>query len=625
MRDQYRCITVNEWIYPALPLRRVLPVHKVCPECGNHFAAELETCPADGARLALPATAVDPLIGQLLADRYRVLRTIGEGGMGRVYLAEHERMGRLSAVKVMSPAMAATPEAISRFNREASNASRILQPNVAAIYDFGETTDGTLYLAMEFVEGETLSSLLQREAPLLPVRAAELTGQIADGLHAAHHLGIVHRDLKPDNIIVTKHLDGREWVKIVDFGIAKTVQKNDQTVTSLGVAIGTPEYMSPEQLAGDVVDARTDIYSLALVLFNMLTGVLPHPVMTSRQSLVQRLTAAPRALAEVRPNVAWPPRLQKVLDRALAPEADERYGNVGDFARDVRGAVGMPMFVGATGAPRATGIVVLPPDPTTLSDKSAAAERIKTPVPETPKKQSSGLLTAAVLLLILGGAALAIQPPAALRKLMQDNGVSLGRAAPHLDTTHTVALAAAAAPAVASTDSGMASRVGGDSIRSDSLSPIDGATRLRNATMHEIARADGDTAVGLSRPLMQSAESDAAEVLANIKRARDYTHGNQLSGAGLQLRTSYEMYRIFLTEHAGAAQTDTLRTELQVAMDEALAACHTASEAAKARGGRAFRCEHPAKSGILVGEEIPLETPTPATVTPTPATVTQTP
>ena len=350
----------------------------------------------------------------------------------------------------------------------------------------------------------------------------------------------------------------------------------------------------------------------------MLTGVLPHPVMTSRQSLVQRLTAAPRALAEVRPNVAWPPRLQKVLDRALAPEADERYGNVGDFARDVRGAVGMPVFVGASGAPRVTGVVTLPPSQNTLSGKSVAVERLKTPVPEAPKKQSSGLLTAAVLLLLLGGTALAIRPPAALRKLMLDNGVSLGRAPHTADTTHTVALASSPQPGTVATDSGLALRAGADSAHGDSLSPLDGATRLRNATMREIARADGDTSVGVNRPLMQSAESDAAEVLANIKRARDYTHSNQLSGAGLQLRTSYEMYRIFLTEHAGAAQTDTLRTELQVAMDEALAACHTASDAAKARGGRPFRCEHPAKSGILVGDEIPPDPPTPAAVTQAP-------
>ena len=141
---------------------------KTCPQCHAEHGDELEVCPVDGASLGAAAPSADPLIGRLLADRYKVLRTIGEGGMGRVYLAEHVRMGRLSAVKVMSPALAPTPDAISRFNREASNASRINQPNVAAIYDFGETEDGTLYLAMEYVEGETLSAVLRREGPFTP-------------------------------------------------------------------------------------------------------------------------------------------------------------------------------------------------------------------------------------------------------------------------------------------------------------------------------------------------------------------------------------------------------------------------------------------------------------------------
>jgi hypothetical protein len=589
-------------------------VHKVCPDCREHFGADLETCPADGARLETPAVVADPLIGQLLADRYRVLRAIGQGGMGRVYLAEHERMGRMSAVKVMSPQMAATPEAISRFNREAANASRIHQPNVAAIYDFGETADGTLYLAMEFVEGETLSALLQREAPLLPARAAELTGQIADGLHAAHHLGIVHRDLKPDNILVTKHLDGREWVKIVDFGIAKTVQQSDQTVTSLGVAIGTPEYMSPEQIAGENLDARTDLYSLGLVLFNMLTGVLPHAAMTSKQSLVQRLTARPRALAEVRPNIAWPPRLQKVLDRGLAPEPDDRYSSVGDFARDVRGAVGMPMFVGAAGAPRLTGTPAFPLGPA-VADAAATPARPSTVGPVERSKGGSGLLVAALLLLLMGGAVLAIRPPDALRKVMLANGVRLGNAAPvahPVDTAHAVALASSAQPPAADST---APRPDSTLAAGDSLSPLDGAIRLRNAAMHDARRADGDSTADGSRPaVMQSAESDAKELLANVKRARELTRSNQLPGAGLELRTAYQMYRIFLTEHASAPQTESLRAELQAAMDEALAACHTASDAAKARGGKAFKCEHPAKNGILVGEEIPNEVPTPGTV-----------
>src|SRR5436309_12071161 len=140
----------------------------------------------------------DPLIGTVLADRYHILQPIGEGGMGRVYLAEHVRMGRKSAVKVMSAMLSASADAISRFNREAANASRINHPNVAQIYDFGETSDGMLYLAMEFVEGQTLGSIIDREGALPALRAAQLTKQIADALGAAHHMGIVHRDLKPD-------------------------------------------------------------------------------------------------------------------------------------------------------------------------------------------------------------------------------------------------------------------------------------------------------------------------------------------------------------------------------------------------------------------------------------------
>ena len=317
-------------------------VPKVCPHCRTEYSDEQLICPNDGAMLSGAGGGDDPLLGQVLAERYRMIRTLGEGGMGRVYLAEHVRMGRMSAVKVMSPALAPTADAISRFNREAANASRINHPNVAAIYDFGETADGTLYLAMEYVEGETLSALLRRTGPLSLARAADFTRQIADGLNAAHQLSIVHRDLKPDNILVARDTDGNERVKVVDFGIAKTVRGGGQTVTTAGMSIGTPEYMSPEQLAGDSVDARTDIYSLGLVTFTMLTGELPHPTVTSKQSLVQRLTERPRALAEVSPQVTWSPRLQSALDRALSPEPDDRYSKVNDFALEVVAAAGVP-------------------------------------------------------------------------------------------------------------------------------------------------------------------------------------------------------------------------------------------------------------------------------------------
>ena len=280
--------------------------------------------------------------------------------MGRVYLAEHVKMGRKSAVKLMSPGLALSAEATGRFHREASNASRINHPNVAAIYDFGEGEGGVLYLAMEFIEGETLSALIRREGRLPIARAASLIKQAADALAAAHHLGIVHRDLKPDNIMLTRHVDGSDWVKVVDFGIAKTTEasgRGSQTVTTAGVSIGTPDYMSPEQLAGDRLDPRTDLYSLGLVLFNMLTGDLPYPRLTSKETLVRRLTAPPRTLAEVCPELAWPPALQRALDGALAPEVGDRFADVAAFGRAVVAAANgdaEPMLAAARTVPLVT-------------------------------------------------------------------------------------------------------------------------------------------------------------------------------------------------------------------------------------------------------------------------------
>src|SRR5690606_26478456 len=209
--------------------------------------------------------------------------------------------------------------------REAANASSIAHPNVAAIYDFGETPDGLIYLAMEYVEGEPLRPILERSRALPPARAARLVRQVADGLDAAHALGIVHRDLKPDNIMVGRDRDGLDLVKVVDFGIAKASGAEAQQVTRTGLVVGTPEFMSPEQLAGDPVDGRSDVYALGLVACTMLTGMHPFPSETIADTLVQRLTSPPRRLAELRPEVAWPPAVQVALDRALARRPTERF------------------------------------------------------------------------------------------------------------------------------------------------------------------------------------------------------------------------------------------------------------------------------------------------------------
>jgi hypothetical protein len=479
---------------------------------------------------------------------------------------------------------------------------------VAAIYDFGETEDGTLYLAMEYVEGQTLSAHLRQDGPFLPARAAELASQVADGLHAAHLLGIVHRDLKPDNILVTRHHDGREWAKIVDFGIAKTTSSSDQTVTSLGVAIGTPEYMSPEQIAGEALDARTDIYSLGLVYFNMLTGVLPHPALTSKQSLVQRLTAKPLTLAEVRPSVLWPPRVQKALDRALAPEPDDRYSNVVDFARDVRAAAGLSTFKGAA---MAAGALTRAMTPATVP--VVVAESRPRPALRPEPRRRRGLLVATLLVAAAAGA-LALRPPPALRAMLNRRAVTkpapmpptaflsgslatpTGQPAPVESSSAQVMLAGSALTPhgdSASTDSTKAAA-------SDSLSPFDGGLRLRRAAMMSSLRANGDSVPANAVPASdQTADADAREVMLHVNRANDLTRQMQLRGAGLELRIAYEEYRIFLTEHAAAPQTEMLKRELQASLDGALATCKVARDSTIARGGHPFQCRHPAQTGIL--------------------------
>src|SRR5690348_1015637 len=392
----------------------------------------------------MPDRPNDPLIGQLIADRYQILSLIGEGGMGRFYLAEHVRMGRKSAVKVINPALATTADAISRFNREAANACKINHPNVAQVYDFGEMADGTLYLAMEYVDGETLDRVVARDGPLAPLRAAQITKQIADALYAAHHLGIVHRDLKPENVMIARHLDGSDWVKVVDFGIAKTIQRDgtgSQTVTTAGVSLGTPEYMSPEQLAGEKLDHRTDVYSLGLLLFNMLTGELPYPKLTSKETLVRRLTSRPSTLAQVRPDGTWPAGLQQALDRAIAPEVADRYDSVADFGRDVvRAAENAPA---TTEAPPAT--VIVPPLPPTREAPNAPAPRAMRDDDSIVRRRALpwAIAAAAILVAIVVVAQALTRRPATVSPIAADSPSSSATAS----VAATAGFAGATAPA----------------------------------------------------------------------------------------------------------------------------------------------------------------------------------
>ena len=307
-----------------------IPVTKVCPHCGVEYETVARFCPADGT--ALKPKGADSLIGHILADRYHILKRIGEGGMGRVYLGEHVKMSRQCAIKVMSPALVNDAESAARFAREASNAARIIHPNVAAVFDYGES-EGVIYLVMEFVDGEPLSRILKREAPLELARAIDITSQIADGLGAAHELGIIHRDLKPDNILITRTKAGREVAKVVDFGIAKAMEGEGEQLTRTGHVIGTPEFMSPEQLLGDPIDARSDLYALGCILHLMITAAPPLFAPTREQMIKRRLAEDAPTVDEL--DGALPESIVNIVARLLARSPNDRYAS----AAEVRDAL----------------------------------------------------------------------------------------------------------------------------------------------------------------------------------------------------------------------------------------------------------------------------------------------
>ncbi|MGI9626305.1 MAG: serine/threonine-protein kinase, partial [Longimicrobiales bacterium] len=298
---------------------------------------------------ASPAPGAE-LIGKVLAGRYRILELLGQGAMGSVYVGEHLKMGRKDAIKVLRKSIADDEEAIARFVRGAQHASKVRHPNVCSIYDFAESEDGTAFLAMELIDGPSLQDYLAEQESLPIHECVQIVEQVADGLQAAHDAGIVHRDLKPGNIMLTRGRSGKHIVKVVDFDIAKGSSDGEPAdLTQLGLVIGTPEYMSPEQLTADRLDGRSDVYSLGIVLFRMLTGVPPFSAASTREMMVQRLTNVPYTLVEAAPGQQFPAAIQEVLDRALARNPDDRYPDAEAFAAALAKAGAHPFVAPSSG------------------------------------------------------------------------------------------------------------------------------------------------------------------------------------------------------------------------------------------------------------------------------------
>ena len=278
------------------------------------------------------------LVGAVLGGRYLIERLIGEGGMGAVYQAEHTHMHKRLAVKVLHPEMGRLPEVVARFEREAMAAAHIEHPNVAAATDFGKLDDGSFFLVLEYVEGKSLRDAAD-SGPLALDRALHIARQMASALSRAHAIGIVHRDLKPENVMLVTR-DGRaDFVKILDFGIAKVPigelgvdsRSPGQALTQLGMVYGTPEYMAPEQALGQPVDGRADLYSLGIILFEMVTGTRPYQHDSKVTLLGMHVTAPIPHMRERAPDIEVPPRLEALVHRLLAKEADARFSDAAEL------------------------------------------------------------------------------------------------------------------------------------------------------------------------------------------------------------------------------------------------------------------------------------------------------
>jgi serine/threonine-protein kinase len=307
-------------------------------------------CPVDGQRLVrkttYDSTGGDPLLGTVLADRYTIVGRLGAGGMGTVYRAEQSPIGREVALKVLKKELGRDPETVVRFQREARTLSQLKHPNTVTIFDFGQTKEGLLFLAMELLEGEMLSARLKQVGAIEVETAVKFASGVLRSLDEAHARGIIHRDLKPDNIYLARvhgRPDEGEIVKVVDFGIAKirdgeTYQGLDPVATQEGTVFGTPRYMSPEQAQGKALDGRSDLYAVGVLLFHMLTGAAPFTDDDAVIVMAHHIKTEPPPVRTIVPDRGIPESLERLVARALSKDPAERPQTAQDFLTELEAA-----------------------------------------------------------------------------------------------------------------------------------------------------------------------------------------------------------------------------------------------------------------------------------------------
>ncbi|HEX4455957.1 MAG TPA: serine/threonine-protein kinase [Kofleriaceae bacterium] len=315
----------------------IVPSEWYCPTCEQLFASG-ERCPTDGTRLVKVTPRTDPLLGRDLEGRYTIVEKLGEGGMGAVYRGTQHSVGREVAIKVITPSLVSHTEVIKRFLREAKLASRLSHPNAVGVLDFGQTSDGVFYLAMELVKGRTLDDVFRADGAFRPERVVRIGTQICDALAGAEALKIVHRDLKPSNIMV---LDGtRDLIKVLDFGLAKSVAPDSAatTMTGSGALLGTPAFMPPELALGQPCDGRADLYSLGCILYLLASGRLPFTATNVHELIASHAGETPPPMINV------PDALAQVIARLLEKDPAARYQTAAETQAALDAAIDIRAF-----------------------------------------------------------------------------------------------------------------------------------------------------------------------------------------------------------------------------------------------------------------------------------------
>lgn len=307
---------------------------KVCLKCKKEFGETNEPCPYDGGK-----HIHDHLLGTVIDGKYQLEKCVGRGGMGAVYLGHHIGFNKKVAVKVLLQSLVeSNPAAFDRFRREAQATGRIKHPNAVSVTDFGQTDDGTSFLVMEYVDGVSLRRLLDRSGGKLVLdRFLFLAKQICAGIAAAHKAGVIHRDIKPDNVMI-EIIDNQEVARVLDFGIAKLRDSQQQTnLTETGALLGTPNYMSPEQCSGNKIDHRTDIYSLGVMFYQMLSGELPFKASSAPALIVMHVTQPPKPIREIAPDI--PEILERVIMQTLEKNPENRQRSVAELVEQLEAAL----------------------------------------------------------------------------------------------------------------------------------------------------------------------------------------------------------------------------------------------------------------------------------------------